>query len=194
MSITIEVKGARVYFIGNTFSVKDAIKALGGHWDSEKKAWWVGKAKLEAAQKLAAGIASGDVKAVEEDDPRIVAKCRYKGKTYFARWVGRTQSGAEKAHLYSFDGKINFWAAVGGDGNGDTAAVIKRYQPRVDGGREEYQRLSSIRRFVEKLKTETPDEASQRAAIRECGGRCRCSRPTDEGDGTCMICGYAIVG
>jgi len=47
MAITIERQGQRVYLVGDTYAIKDRIKSVGGHWDSDRRAWWVG-AKKEA--------------------------------------------------------------------------------------------------------------------------------------------------
>ena len=54
---------------GNTYPVKDAIKALGGKWDSDKKAWMVPDDKAEAARKLVAGA------PVETKTPGKCSKC-----------------------------------------------------------------------------------------------------------------------
>ncbi|OFW37672.1 MAG: hypothetical protein A3J29_06265 [Acidobacteria bacterium RIFCSPLOWO2_12_FULL_67_14b] len=51
-AVTYETIGARVYVLGQTFALRDAIKSAGGHWDAERKAWWIGatkRAELEAA-------------------------------------------------------------------------------------------------------------------------------------------------
>lgn len=40
---------------GNTFPVKDQIKALGGRWNPEAKSWTVPDDKADAARKLVAG-------------------------------------------------------------------------------------------------------------------------------------------
>ena len=39
---------------GNTYPVRDAIKALGGRWDSASRGWMVPDDKAEAAAKLVA--------------------------------------------------------------------------------------------------------------------------------------------
>jgi hypothetical protein len=31
----------RIEITGNTFQVKDQLKALGARWDAEKKVWWI---------------------------------------------------------------------------------------------------------------------------------------------------------
>lgn len=56
MGITIEKQGARVYLLGDTFAHKDAIKGIGGHWDGERRAWWVGAKKEQAARDLVARV------------------------------------------------------------------------------------------------------------------------------------------
>jgi hypothetical protein len=43
---------------GNTFPVKDQLRALGGRWNPEDKAWMVPADKAEAAQKLVGGAKS----------------------------------------------------------------------------------------------------------------------------------------
>jgi len=40
---------------GNTYPVKDQIKALGGKWDGDKKAWMIPDGKFDQASKLVAG-------------------------------------------------------------------------------------------------------------------------------------------
>ena len=58
MRITIERVGGRVYFGGDTFAAKSQIKEIGGHWDGARRQWWVGAAKLAAAQELVAELAA----------------------------------------------------------------------------------------------------------------------------------------
>lgn len=40
---------------GNTYPVKDQIKALGGKWDADAKCWMVPDAKADEARRLVAG-------------------------------------------------------------------------------------------------------------------------------------------
>ncbi|MFA6721586.1 MAG: hypothetical protein WCR92_09255, partial [Candidatus Cloacimonadaceae bacterium] len=56
--ITTRKDGRRIYVEGKTFDIKDRLKAMGGHWDPGKKAWWVSSSKeadlaelLDAAAK-----------------------------------------------------------------------------------------------------------------------------------------------
>lgn len=55
-SITVERIGRRSYFRGNTFQIKDRLRAAGAHWDAEQKAWWIGSD--EVARKLVGEVAS----------------------------------------------------------------------------------------------------------------------------------------
>jgi hypothetical protein len=51
--IAIEKIGQRIYFTGDTYPVKDQIKGMGGHWDADRRQWWVGAKKLADAERLA---------------------------------------------------------------------------------------------------------------------------------------------
>lgn len=44
-----------VLITGNTYPVKDSIKALGGRWDAAAKGWRVPEAKADEARALVAG-------------------------------------------------------------------------------------------------------------------------------------------
>lgn len=44
-----------VAITGNTYPVKDQIKALGGRWNGDRKAWMVPDDKAEEAQALVSG-------------------------------------------------------------------------------------------------------------------------------------------
>ena len=47
--ISLTRDGRRTYITGDTYSHKSAIKAAGAHWDSDRRAWWIGDhAKAEA--------------------------------------------------------------------------------------------------------------------------------------------------
>lgn len=57
--VTIERNGKRVYLVGNTYAAKDEIKALGAHWDAERRAWWIGDKKLAKVETLVAELNGG---------------------------------------------------------------------------------------------------------------------------------------
>ncbi len=44
-----------VAITGNTYPVKDRLKALGARWNPDAKAWMVSPAKADAARKIVAG-------------------------------------------------------------------------------------------------------------------------------------------
>ena len=50
-----EMEMKMVAIRGNTYPVKDAIKALGGRWSPDEKAWMVPDAKAAEAQALVSG-------------------------------------------------------------------------------------------------------------------------------------------
>ena len=54
IQITIAREGRRSYIAGNTFPVKEQIKAAGAHWDSGRRAWWIGS--HETATQLVATL------------------------------------------------------------------------------------------------------------------------------------------
>jgi len=52
-----------VLIIGNTFPVKDQIKALGARWDPEAKGWRVPAARAAEAQRLVSGAGKSSFSA-----------------------------------------------------------------------------------------------------------------------------------
>jgi hypothetical protein len=168
--IKLEHESSRIYIVGDTFAIKDKIKALGGHWDGDRRAWWVGKSKAAEAESLLALLSTGAQASAGQpqaankvaDDARVVGKARYKSRTYYVLWVGECKSGDYKARLTVLDGSIDFWVTCARpheahiDGSGDTAAIVKTYAPREYRGRTEYTTLGSLRRFIARQKnTET---------------------------------------
>ena len=45
----------RIAITGNTYPVKEKLKALGARWNGDKKAWMVTADKAEEAQRIVAG-------------------------------------------------------------------------------------------------------------------------------------------
>jgi hypothetical protein len=64
--ITLEARFARIYFVGDTFAHKEKLRSAGCHWDGERKAWWIGKAKAEKARKLIESLNSPTMEATPE--------------------------------------------------------------------------------------------------------------------------------
>lgn len=166
-SITIEASGRRYYLRGNTYPVRDALRAAGAHWDRDAQAWWVGK--RDVAEQLLARLsgASPSTPAAAESSPSVgasetvgantavVGRARYKGREYLVLWVGETRRG-RAAKLAFTDGSKVFWA------DESEVQITKTYQTREWRGRREpmtFGRLTSLRE----------EYSAQRAAERDCG-------------------------
>lgn len=78
-TIQIETVGRRHYIVGNTYPIKDRLRTAGCKWDSERKAWWTGKA--ETAQQFA-GVESATPSYVAPADEVYVS---VSGNTYPVR-------------------------------------------------------------------------------------------------------------
>lgn len=193
MAITLDRQGARVYLTGDTYAVKDRIKRIGGHWDGDRRAWWVGAAKMAAAEQLVRELAGEAATAVglatdampeavadkteeaaipkpkqDPDDIRLTGKGEYKGRTYYLG--SRTKDGQRIRCLTLPDAKgdyLDFWVQL------SLVKVIKTYQPREvwDGRycsgrtRTEYTTLGSIAKFIARQRN--PNTA--RGQCTECG-------------------------
>lgn len=172
MSVTIEKQGRRIYLIGNTFPLKDRIKAMGGHWDGDRRAWWVGSEKADAVTTLLQGGAEQAEESKPEDpaDIRLYGKVKYKGRTYYARFIGETKRGYS-ARLVTLDLSLDFWVSCARpgetqhDGSEAVGVVVKTYAPREYRGRTEYTTVRSIQRFIEKQS----NPATARGECSECG-------------------------
>lgn len=170
--ITITRDGQRVYFGGDTYAAKDRIKALGGHWDADKRAWWVGAKKEAEARALAAELNAAEAPlhplAEDPDKVRLTGKGRYKGRVYYCGAITRDGTRVRLLTLPDTKGDyLDFWA--------DCSEVeqLKRYEPREERGaygrptgRMVYTTLGSIQRFL----------AEQKVA-------------RDRGDPVCAACG-----
>ncbi len=153
MAVTLQREGRRVYLCGDTYPVRDRIKAIGGHWDGSGRRWWVGAEKAAEAEAIAAE--AGALPAPEPGAPpeprppanpnslRLDGKGEYKGRVYFIAAWGREGARCRLVTLPDRDGKfLDFWADAA------LVRVVKRYKPRTFRGRTEYTTLGSIARFV----------------------------------------------
>lgn len=149
MSIELKTEGRRIYFVGNTYSAKDQIKSIGGHWDADRKAWWIGSAsKAEAEKIVSAAPAAGEYRPTPiERSSRVYAKVAYKGRNYYVVAEGR-----ERVRLTVLDGSIDFWALK------EACELVKTYAPRQKWGGygrsqvEVYTTIGSLRDFIEECK------------------------------------------
>lgn len=179
MSITIETVGRRHYITGNTYPMKDQIRAAGCHWDGERRAWWT--AKRDVADRFA-GAEAPAAEATNQsggDNTVVAGSATYQDKTYYivgrvvrgrTRWDDRvdmvTAKDGARVLLAYRDGSRTFWAPTGFDptattihprdiGGEDCARIVRRYsKPQTIGG---------LRRFAADLK------AGKIATCRHCG-------------------------
>jgi hypothetical protein len=145
LNISTEKVATRIYVTGNTYAVKDRLKAAGCHWDGERRQWWIGTAKADKISGIVGKLDGQDV-PTEEREVTVLGKARYKDRSYYVRWFGRCKSGADKFRLTTLDAKIDFWA------DASACEWEKKYQ--------EARALAGIRKYVEDLKSGAvkPDE------------------------------------
>jgi hypothetical protein len=91
-SIQIEKTGRRYYLRGNTYPVKDALRAAGGHWDAAEKAWWTSNQEVAERFAGAATEAAAKVEAVKAATAGE-AKVPVNGNTYPVRDQLRAMGG-----------------------------------------------------------------------------------------------------
>ena len=140
--ISLQEEGPRLYVVGNSYVLKDAIRAVGGRWDRERKQWWIG---VEKRTEIEAVIAKAE--AMPQSQPpqqpyegAVLGKVEYKERLYFVR----TQ-GPGSLHLVNFAGTLDFWAKEG------LCHWVKRYERRKWDGR--YPSLRDFRRWVDEQPT-----------------------------------------
>lgn len=164
MSITLQTEGRRTYITGNTYPVRDRLRALGAHWDGERKAWWT--AKRDAAEQLVGQLnaqpAADQPKTERQEssgqpyEGEVRGQVEYRGRQYYVRWAGRTSRGTDACRLVTRDGKVDCWA--------DAAECrwTKRYEQRgaygkVDERYGSYPTLAGIQRFIARDQRETKE-------------------------------------
>jgi hypothetical protein len=149
--ISVEQVGQRLYVTGNTYAVKDALKAAGCHWDGERRQWWIGAAKRSRIESLIAKPmpASQDVAAerLERDRENIIGRAEYDGHSYYLVGEGSNDRGAWVRLMFR-DGSKTFFKPA------SEARVTKRYgKPQT---------LDGLREYAERMKREAA------------GGPCEC--------------------
>jgi hypothetical protein len=159
--LTIEKVGRRHYVIGNTYPVKDKLRAAGCSWDSDRKQWYTGKADL--AEKIAA-LEIVDVEpkteTVDLDAAVIIGRANYKGRAYYvlATW-GNERGYVSKAKLCFRDGSCVFWAHAD---NG--LELTTRYQTAKS--------INGLRAYAEKRRA----EQAGTSPCPTCAKYCTCSQ------------------
>lgn len=74
---------ARIPITGNTYPVREELKALGGKWDAERKVWMVPQEKGDEARALVAGGG----KTTSSRRPSRPSRCDVCGRV--AQWDSR---------------------------------------------------------------------------------------------------------
>ena len=146
MSITLSKEGRRVYILGNTYPLRDVIRAAGGNWDADRKAWWVGTSKAEAIQEAIKKNEDSDGKKETKvgEETRVKGRVTYKSKSYYL--LAQT-SDSSRLLLCSRDASISFWA------DAKECAIDKRYgQENYRTGKVEYPTISSLKAYAAKAK------------------------------------------
>lgn len=107
----------RIYLTGNTYPFREQIKAAGGRWDKERKAWHVPAEARDAMRRLAAQARLHKRQASSREpseDQRIVAHgtlVKDKSPIWIA-WMGRIKAtGHLMARIITQDGRRAAWAA-----------------------------------------------------------------------------------
>ena len=100
MTITLRDEGKRIYFAGNTFPAKDQIKALGGRWDADAKAWWVGAARRAEAVALIVEIGAEQNRAA---DALVAAAATYFAAATHAERKARAAASVAEHGLADYD-------------------------------------------------------------------------------------------
>lgn len=154
MAIQLEARGRRVYIRGNTYPIKDTLRAAGAKWDPEERAWWVGPAKRGAIEALLASAPSSARPEATEapgEDAVVAGRVTYRGKVYYL--AGRSVRGrtyydfrvdavtsrdGTRVLLYYRDGSRQFWASA--------------EEVRIERTYDRPQTIGRLRRFAEQRK------------------------------------------
>lgn len=186
MTIQLQSEGRRHYLVGNTYPIKDQLRAAGAKWDAGRKAWWIGK--LDVAQKLAGSGSEASSDSRSSDyltrESRIAGKATYRGKPYILVWEGTTSRGRACKLAFS-DGSKVFWA------DASEVQVTKRYEDREYGGRVEHMTFGGLQRA--RAKYARAREQGNEDGI--CNGQryeCpECGEMVTRGQGSCWETGCA---
>lgn len=147
--ITVEKVARRHYIVGNTYPIKDRLKAAGCKWDNERKQWWTAKAEV-AAQIASIEIADAQPKrdeTVDLDAAVVRGRALYKGKPYYVLAESRDRAQDHNhdydhsAKLCFRDGSRVFWAKTS---NG--LQIVARY--------ERAKSINDLRAYAERRRAE----------------------------------------
>lgn len=163
MPLTTVREGARIYVTGDTYAVKDQLKDLGCHWDSQRKGWWIGAAKANEIETFVeengGGLEQPPVVAPPQatdptednvSDNTAYGRAQYKDRTYFV--VGKAPG---RLQLSNLAGTFHFWTAE------SKCRWLKEYRPREG-------RLRSLGELREWIQTNQESDR-RRGQCTECG-------------------------
>ena len=181
----------RLYALNAPFESRERLKALGCHWDADRRAWWIGAAKaaelaalvteLQTPREILADKAEDEGKpelaaelraappAEDVSGKRVYASVTYKGRRYYDIGEMRSADGVvSRCRLATLDqGGPVFWA------DAPACELIRTYEPRQkwDGRRYSgktitvYTTIGGLREFRDRQ----ANPATARGECTECG-------------------------
>lgn len=163
---TMTVEGRRIYIKTQYGEACVAqIKALGAHWDGDRRAWWITSAKRADVERIiqapGADKMAGDVEdqRLKRDQNNILGRATYDDQVYYLVGQGQGERGPW-VRLMFCDGSKTFFKNAG------EVEIIKTYQKP--------QTLKGLQEFAERKKREAA------TGVCECSchssGSCTCGR------------------
>lgn len=119
-AVTLERVGRRTYFVGNTFPIKDLIRNSGGHWDGDRKQWWIGSQEYaegivrdaQQALQAAAATPSARYSKLSDDSWGLRGRNLVAGETVEVRKADGTTKTETVASILSTDADGNQIARI----------------------------------------------------------------------------------
>lgn len=169
MTIEIQTEGRRHYLAGNTYPIRDRLRAAGAKWDPDRRMWWTGKKEVaeqivaEAGQVQEQNHERERTEGVDKRARVIKGKARYKGRTYLVLFNGQTKRGPA-AKLCFRDGSNVFWA------DGSAVEITKIYREPLS--------IARLDELAAEYREHGGDSEAVAEARAEKSGRCRgCGGP-----------------
>jgi len=135
-TFTIKPEGKRLYAVGNTYPIKDALKRIGAKWDADAKAWWVGTAKRGELEAL---LAEQPAPSGAESLPALSGKSvPVTGNTYPVRDQLRALGGSWDAAAKTWmidEARLALALAVVAKGSSEPAKPFRHYSCKQCGKR-----------------------------------------------------------
>jgi len=135
MSIAIKAEGKRLYAIGNTYPIKDALKGIGAKWDADAKAWWVGVVKRSELEALLATPSTPAQDALPALSGKLVP---LSGNTYPVREQLRALGGSWDAAAKTWmvdEARLALALAAVAKGSSEPAKPFRHYSCKQCGAR-----------------------------------------------------------